>query len=201
MEEHHTSHDLFIKYSCGSIEKLESGSSSTSYSTSSITVVLPVLPLDDGGILPVTHQTHHHRFLKRILQTGNQRGRTFFPDIDNIGIKILVLSSVDLISNNGILTSKAPTGEPNEKGTSLNEEPAPDHDEVETILIGIICNFKNRDLLRGPCLKETQIYVDTSSSFITEKYIKNIWVTHLIFGGSRTTFPKLKSSIYLKNKI
>ena len=37
------------------LEKYESGSSSMSSSTSSITVFLPVITLDDEGILPVTH--------------------------------------------------------------------------------------------------------------------------------------------------
>ena len=51
-------------------------------------------------------------------------------DPDNIGVEILVLYSVALISNVGILTAEALTGEPNEKETTFNESPSPDNDEV-----------------------------------------------------------------------
>ena len=51
------------------------------------------------------------------------------PDPDNIGVEILVLYSVALISNVGLLTAEALTGEPNEKEPTFNEEPSPDNDE------------------------------------------------------------------------
>ena len=51
----------------------------------------------------------------------------------NIGLEILVLSSVALISNIGLLTAEALTGEPNEKEPTFNEEPSPDNDEVTAL--------------------------------------------------------------------
>ena len=55
------------------------------------------------------------------------------PDPDNIGVEILVLSSVALISNIGLLTAEALTGEPNEKESTFNKEPSPDNDEVTAL--------------------------------------------------------------------
>ena len=52
----------------------------------------------------------------------------FLPDPYNIDVEILVLSSVALISNIGLLASEALTGEPNEKYPTLNEEPPPHND-------------------------------------------------------------------------
>ena len=40
----------------------------------------------------------------------------------NIGVEILVLSSVALKSNIGLLTAEALTGEPNDKDPTFNEE-------------------------------------------------------------------------------
>ena len=37
----------------------------------------------------------------------------FLPDLDNIGVEILFLSSMDLVSNIGLLTADALTSEPN----------------------------------------------------------------------------------------
>ena len=50
-------------------------------------------------------------------------------DPNNIGVEILVLSSVALISNIGLLIAEALTGEPNDKYSTLSEEPSPDNDE------------------------------------------------------------------------
>ena len=61
------------------------------------------------------------------------------PDIDIIGVEILVLYSVDLISNIGLLIAEALTGEPNEKEPTFNKEHSPDNDEFETILISDFC--------------------------------------------------------------
>ena len=47
-----------------------------------------------------------------------------------MGVEILVLSSVTLISNIGLLTSEALNSEPNEKTPTLNEVTSPDNDEV-----------------------------------------------------------------------
>ena len=43
-----------------------------------------------------------------------------------------------MITNIGLLTAEALTGEPNKKYPTCNEEPLPDNDEFETILIGYI---------------------------------------------------------------
>ena len=55
------------------------------------------------------------------LVAREPKDRTFFTDPDNIGVEILVLSSVDLISNIGLLTAEALTGEPNEKDPTFNK--------------------------------------------------------------------------------
>ena len=54
----------------------------------------------------------------------------FLPDPDNIGAVILVLSSVALISNIGLLKAEELTGEPNDKDPAFNEELSPYNDEV-----------------------------------------------------------------------
>ena len=64
---------------------------------------------------------------------------TFLPYTDNICVEILVLSSVALISNIGLLTAEVLTSEPNEKEPTFNEEPSPDNDEVTAL-----------DLIRPP---------------------------------------------------
>ena len=69
------------------------------------------------------------------------KDRTFLLDPDNIGVEILVLSSVALISNICLLISEALTGEPNDKDPTFNKEPSADNDEFETILIGNLCDF------------------------------------------------------------
>ena len=48
----------------------------------------------------------------------------------------MILSSLALISDIGLLTAEAITGEPNEKKPTFNKENLPDNDEVKTILIG-----------------------------------------------------------------
>ena len=55
---------------------------------------------------------------------------TFLTYPDNIGVEILVFSSVALISNIGLLTSESLTGEPNEKEPTFNKKPSPDNYEV-----------------------------------------------------------------------
>ena len=52
----------------------------------------------------------------------------FFPDPDNIGVVILVFSSVALISNIGLLTAEAVPGEPNYKEPTFDEEISPEND-------------------------------------------------------------------------
>ena len=51
----------------------------------------------------------------KALAAREPKDMTLLPDPDNIGEEILVLSSVALISNIGLLTSEALTGEPNDK--------------------------------------------------------------------------------------
>ena len=72
---------------------------------------------------------------------------TFFPDPYNIGVGILFLSSVDLISNIGLLTEEAITGEPNEKEHISNKYTSIYNDKVETILIGDFCVFDNNKMV------------------------------------------------------
>ena len=57
----------------------------------------------------------------------------FLTDPYNIGVEILVLSSVSLISNIGLLPAEALTGEPNEKDPTFNKEPSPDNDEFTAL--------------------------------------------------------------------
>ena len=73
------------------------------------------------------------------MHSETLRIRTFLPDLDNIGVKILILSSLALISNIGLLTAEALTGEPNDKEPTFNKETSPDNDEVDTILISDFC--------------------------------------------------------------
>ena len=67
------------------------------------------------------------------LAANEPKDRTFLPDLDNIGLKILFLLSVALISNIGLLKAEALTGEPNEKEPTFNKEPSPDNDEVTAL--------------------------------------------------------------------
>ena len=55
----------------------------------------------------------------------------------------MVLSSVDLIPNIGLITAYALTGEPNEKDPTFNKEHLTDNDEVDNILIGDSCVQQN----------------------------------------------------------
>ena len=66
-------------------------------------------------------------------------GSEVLSDQDNIGVEILVLSSVTLISNVGLLTPEALTGEQNENEPISNKEPSLDNDEEKSILIGDFC--------------------------------------------------------------
>ena len=125
----------------------------------------------------------------------------FLSDPYNIGVEILVLSSVALISNMGLLTAEALTGEPNEKDPTFDEEPSPDNDEVETILIGNFYVFDKTMVYHRGLLGKRRKYTWIPAHHSSLKNLKNIKVNHLIVRGSRTTFPKLKSSINLKNKI
>ena len=50
-----------------------------------------------------------------VLASREPKNGKFLPDPDNIGVEILLLSSVALISNIGLLTTEALSGEPNEK--------------------------------------------------------------------------------------
>ena len=59
----------------------------------------------------------------------------FLPDPYNIGVEILVLSSVAWISNIGLPTAEALTGEPNEKEPTFNKEPSPDNNEVTDLYL------------------------------------------------------------------
>ena len=57
----------------------------------------------------------------------------FLPDPNNIGVEILVLSSLALISNIGLLTAEALTGEPNQKETTFEKEPSSNNDQVTAL--------------------------------------------------------------------
>ena len=47
------------------------------------------------------------------LASREPKDRTFLPYPDNIGVEILVLHSMALVSNIGLLTAETLTGEPN----------------------------------------------------------------------------------------
>ena len=70
----------------------------------------------------------------------------------------MVLSSVALISNIGLLTAEELTSEPNEKDLTLNEEPSPDNDEVDTILMGDLCVFDKTMVYRRGLLGKRRKY-------------------------------------------
>ena len=125
----------------------------------------------------------------------------FLTDPDNIGVEILVLSSAALISNIGLLTAKSLTGEPNEKEPTFNEEPSPDNDEVQTIFISYFCVFEKIMVYRRGLLEKRCKYTWIPARHSSFKKFKNIQVTHLIIGGSRKNFTKMKSSIYFNNGI
>ena len=57
----------------------------------------------------------------------------FLPDTYNIGVVILLLSSVDLISIIGLLTVETLTREPNEKWPTFNEDLSADNDEFKAL--------------------------------------------------------------------
>ena len=61
------------------------------------------------------------------------KGYDILTDPDNIGVEILVLSSVSVISNIGVPTVKALTSEPNEKEPNFNKEPSPGNDKVTVL--------------------------------------------------------------------
>ena len=125
----------------------------------------------------------------------------FLPDTENISVEMLVLYSVALISKIGLLKAEALTGKPNEKEPTFNEEPSPDNDEVKTILIGHFCVFEEKWSTAGAFLERDANIRGYHLIIRHLKSFKNIQVTHLIFGGSVTTFPKMKPSIDLKNNI
>ena len=56
------------------------------------------------------------------LAAREPKDTTFFTGPDNIGVEILVWYSVALISNIGLLTAKALTGEPNDNDPTFNKE-------------------------------------------------------------------------------
>ena len=137
----------------------------------------------------------------KALVAREPNDRTFLPDPYNIGVEILVLFSVALISNIVLLKAEAITCEPNEKEPTFNKEPSPDNDEVKTILISDLCDFEK-------LLYTTGVFLEIDANICGDQLIihrlknhKNIQVTHVIVEGLRTTFPKLKSSINLNNKI
>ena len=49
----------------------------------------------------------------KALADRGQKDRTYFPELDNTDVEILVLFLVALISNIGLLTAEALDGEPN----------------------------------------------------------------------------------------
>ena len=63
------------------------------------------------------------------LASIESKDRTFLINLDNIGVEILVLSSVAFISNIGLLTAESLTGGPNYKYPTFDDEPSPDNDE------------------------------------------------------------------------
>ena len=70
---------------------------------------------------------------KEALVYIEPKDRTFLPNTDNIGVEILVLYSVKLISNMGLITAEALTGEPNDKDPTFNEGTSPDNDKVTAL--------------------------------------------------------------------
>ena len=75
----------------------------------------------------------------KALADRETKDRTFLPDPDNIGVVILVFSSLAFISNIYLLTAETITGEPNDKESTFNKYPLPDNDYFKTILIGDFC--------------------------------------------------------------
>ena len=73
------------------LEKSESGSSSMSSSTSSITVFLPVLPFDDEGILPVTEP-----LTCSVLIWGNVSNENLLLPVDDPNLNLLPLQSEEI---------------------------------------------------------------------------------------------------------
>ena len=118
------------------------------------------------------------------------------PDPDNIGVEILVLSSVALISNIVLLTEYVLTSELNEKDPIFKKQPLTNNDEVDNILIGHLCVFCKTMVYCGEIIGNRCKYIWRPYNRVSsEKDFKNIRVTHLIIGRLRTTFPKLKLSI------
>ena len=96
------------------------------------------------------------------LADRGQKDRTYFPELENIDVEILVLSLVALISNIGLLTAEALADDPNEKEPTLNAEPSYGNDEVtylESIPPSNIAEGFNRNLImqRRLFLLEKQI--------------------------------------------
>ena len=113
----------------------------------------------------------------------------------------MVVSSVDLVSNICLLIADKITDEPNEKGPTFNEEPSPDNDEFDNILVGDFYVFDKTMVYLRVLLGNRRRYNWIPDHHLSFKNFKIIQVTHLIVGESRTNFPKLKSSINLKKDI
>ena len=78
-------------------------------------------------------QTLPHLIFGEELAAIAPKERKFLPDLDNIGVEILFLLSLALISNIGLLTEEAITGEPNYKEPTFNEETSPNNDEITAL--------------------------------------------------------------------
>ena len=89
----------------------------------------------------------------------------------------MVFSSAALLSNIGLLTAEALTGEPNDIEPIFDEEPLPDNDEVETILIGNFCVFEKSMVYHRGLLEKRRKYMwrpsHHSLSKITSKYLSD----------------------------
>ena len=89
------------------------------------------------------------------------------PGPDNLGVEILVLSSVDLISNTCLLPVEALTGEPNEKQHISNSRI---NDKVETILICAFYVFNKTMVYRRGLIGKRHKYTQPTSDETSALY-------------------------------
>ena len=75
----------------------------------------------------------------------------------------MVLSSVDLISNIGLITAEVLTGETNEKKPTFNKEPSHINNEADIILVGDFCDFEKTMVYRRGILVKRHKYMQSTS--------------------------------------
>ena len=68
-----------------------------------------------------------------------------------------------LISNIYLITEEENTCETNEKEPTFNEEPSPDNDEAETILIGDLCVFDKTMVYHRGLIGKRRKYMQPTS--------------------------------------